>query len=188
MDATPLKSLGMSRLPSATSAAHHHLRFHSSNNQKEQSWSGELVWPLGAFLELTNVDDFKIFSLVQPPTVRCTQAGPSTCLHFSQWWSFLTKHVAKINVLLHSLPPISSQAVSCQKKEYPLVFFDKTWAALGTPIKKNPRGVGNNYFISECLNCSVYFLQGIRAFTSGHNIPSEISAVNPEICLEPWVL
>lgn len=131
-------TLLISQLPSATSAAHHHLCFHSSNNQKEQSWSGELVWPSGTFLELTNMDDFKIFSLVRPPTVHCTQAGPSTCLHFSQWWSFLKKHIAKISVLLYTLPPISSQAVTCQEKEHTLVYFDKTWAAVVIPIKKTP--------------------------------------------------
>lgn len=139
MDATPLNSLGISQLPSATSAAHHHLHFHSSNNQKEQSWSRELVWPLGAFLELTNVDDFKIFSLVQPPTVHCTQAGPSTCLHFSQWWSFLKKHIAKISVLLYSLPPISSQAISpVRRRSIPYYILTKSGLLWLFLLKKTP--------------------------------------------------
>ena len=149
------------------------------------------MWSLGVFLESINVDDFKIFSLVQPSTllfghkltVCCIQAGPGTCLHFTPQGSFLTKHIAKINGLPYSLPPISSQAVSCQEKEHPLVYFYSAWAqwymipidALGIPIK-NPRTLErlSHLRVPKLFNL---FLQGIRPFTSiksGHNTPSEI--------------
>lgn len=106
----------------------------SKRNKAElESLCGHWVF----FLEWINAGDFKIFSLVQPPTllfshkltVCCMQAGPGTCLHFTQQGPFLTKHIAKIKALSYSLPRISSQAVSWQEKEqHPLIYFYLVWA------------------------------------------------------------